>query len=180
MGNKLGKITTLVFIVCLQLSAQTLPAGNPLSDFNFLIGEWKGTSHGVEGDGVCKKSVTVGSDSNLIVSHNDFSFENSKSYPPSDKHEHKSVYSFNKEDSSLVVKVLNSEGHTTCFKEKKKSSGKDKKIFLSQKIENGPPGLKVRRTILKLSDDSYTETLEYKYPSRDYIVWRTTTWEKIK
>lgn len=170
----------LFSILGLQIFSQPKELSTGLSEISFLVGEWKGESAGVEGDGVCTKTVTFEMDSNYIISTSNYSFRNSKSEPPTDSHEHKSVYSSNLTDSSLVKREFNSEGHTIYFNMVSDNSQSDRLIFSSKNIENGPPGLRVRSTLIDVSASSCREILEYKYPSREYMVWRNTSWEKIE
>lgn len=136
----------------------------PLSNF---IGDWKGSGEGVDGNGTYERSYK------FVLNKNYIEVKNKTNYPPAQGkskgylHEDAGMISYDKMRKTFVFRQFHIEGFVNQYTLDSISPDKKTLVFVSESIENIPPGWRARETFT-ISDNELTEVFELAEPGNDY------------
>jgi hypothetical protein len=147
---------------------------------SFLIGKWEGVGSGQPSSGRYERSYE-------FVLNDHFIFERNKStYPPQEQnpkgevHENWGFISYDKGRKNFVYRQFHVEGFVNQFIFETHSSDFQSFSFLSESIENIPPGWRVKESYHLLSPDEFTETFKLAEPGKDYEVYTDCHLKRVK
>jgi len=171
---------TFSFLVFLSLFSSSLIAQNPLSDFEFLVGNWQGVESGVAGDGIGFRTYTWQLGNNYIMHNNASHFPKAETKPKGEVHRDFGILSFNKVDSSIILREYHVEGFVNIYKQDKESSNDSIFIFITREIENNPGNWVARSTYKKISDNEFIENFEIAMDGKNFKDFLENHWYKTE
>ena len=124
----------------------------------FMLGEWKGTSHGDPGEGTVQRSYT------LVLGGKFIQEKNVSTYPPQERnksgerHEHLSLFGFDKDRKLITFRQFHQESFVITYVMNLNASSATKVVFDSEQLENVPSSWKARETYEILSPNEFVET----------------------
>ena len=148
---------------------------------SYFIDEWKGEGNGEPGAGKYQRSYKWTMDKRFIE------VKNKSIYLPSDKnknkgeiHEDAGYISYDGNRKSFMLRQFHIEGFVNQYKLDGISPDKKTIIFLSESIENIPPGYRARETYKIISENEFIEVFEIADPGKEFEVYTTVKFIRQK
>ena len=144
-----------------------------------LIGAWQGTSEGEPGSGSVTREYS------LVLNGRFIEEKNRSVYPPQPKnkngetHEHFSVFSVDNARKRIVFRQFHVEGFVNQYVSEP-SSDANTIVFVTEAIENIPPGYRARETYRFLSNDEFEEIFEIAEPGKDFAPYSRARLKRVK
>lgn len=171
-------ITLLLFIPLVSL-AQTKQDSLWLP-FKSFIGKWTGESDGQPGKGKYDRSYEFALNKKFIEVKNKSSYPPSKENAKGEVHEDHGFISYDKSRKTFVLRQFHIEGFVTQYKIESISPDKRTIVFISESMENLPPGFKAKETYLFSSENEFSETFELAESGKDFEVYSKATLKRLR
>jgi len=177
------RVMAVLLALCLggaTLSAQQPAATGPLAPLEFLTGRWEGTSEGRPGKGTVEREYGSSLRGRILQG------KNRNVYPPQpvntkgEEHEDFGVFSFDNRAKQIRLRQFHVEGFVIHYVHDLAASKPDVLVFVSESIENIPPGYRSRETFKKLGPDEFEEVFELADPAKDFTVYSTTRLRRVR
>ena len=178
MNRRVAKrITALATILLVAGSVSVaatarFPEGRSKEDawgpVRFLVGHWKGSTQGKYG--TAKIQVT----GKLILSGKYLFLRTKSVFKPQDKnpkgetHEDWAIISYDQARGKFVLRQFNVEGFVNRYVLEDISEDGNRLVFLTEAVENGPPGMRARSTYTRNGNDEFVEVFELALQGRDF------------
>jgi hypothetical protein len=147
--------------------------------FQPFIGTWTGTGEGVDGKGTYERTYQFVLNKKYIEVKNRTVYaptkENSKGYV----HEDVGYISYDKMRKKFVFRQFHGEGFINQYTLDSLSTDKKTFVFLSEAIENIPPGWRARETYT-VTKDGITEVFNLAEPGKEFTPYTNATFTKKK
>ena len=140
----------------------------------YLLGSWRGTSSGKPGVGTSERTYALILAGQFIEVRGRSTFEPQKSNPSGEVHEELGLISYDKARSRYVLREFHVEGYVNQYVLEPPAPGSQKLVFMTEAIENIPPGWQARTTLEVLSPDSFRETFELAGPGKPWSCYITS------
>ena len=141
------------------------------TELNFLEGHWQGMGSGQPGSGKYERSYE------FILNHKFLHVRNKSTYPPQKQnpdgevHEDWGFMSYDKLRNSYVYRQFHLEGFVNQYALEYLSPDGTEIVFVSESIENIPPGWRAKESYQVISPDEFIETFELAEPGKDFEVY---------
>lgn len=172
-------IIILLFLPVLLL-AQSADKNSEEKDvwkpLRYFVGDWTGTISGMPGDGVGERTYRFVMDGMYLEFENVGIFEPQEKNPNGERHEDKGLISYDKARKIFVMREFNSEGYYNQYLIDSISEDNMTMVFVTEAIENGPPGMRARYLIQIESEEEFTEIFELAFPGKDFGACMTNRW----
>lgn len=135
--------------------------------FSGFIGEWKGNGEGPNGKGTYERSYRQ------ILNKNYMEVRNKTLYPSTDKakngyiHEDVGYISYDKSRKAFIFRQFHSEGFVNEYKLDSISADRKTFVFISESIENIPPGWRARE-VYTITEKGITEVFYLAEPGKEF------------
>jgi hypothetical protein len=153
---------------------QTEPT-DPWAPFRLLEGKWEGAVDGIFGQGAAHRSYEFILDGKFVhMRHASVRLPQEKS-PKGDHHREITVYSFDSERETIVMRAFIVEGYVlryTCEVEPKRF------VCNTESVEGGT-GMQARVTIEIADGYRFEETFELASPGQELKVFFTNSWTRV-
>ena len=172
----------MAFFVCAILALLSIhrtsgqvpaPRADQWTRVQFLLGTWEGTSAGQPGSGTVRRQYR------LVLRDQFIEVRNTSTYPPQDKnpkgevHEDVGYISHDRARQRLVLRQFHVEGFVNQYVEDAESSP-GRVVFVSEAIENIPPGWRARETYVVHGPDEFEEVFELAAAGKPFEVYSRT------
>jgi hypothetical protein len=147
--------------------------------FDYFRGQWLGHETGKAGVGKGERTYEYILGGRYLLSRNKSTFEPQEQNPKGEVHEDWAIFSRDKNRNTFVIREFNSEGFVNEFTLDTSSSGENTFVFVSEKSENAPPGLRARLTFKLENENHFTEIFELALPGKDFTVWLQNFWRRV-
>jgi hypothetical protein len=143
-----------------------------------LIGSWLGSGEGQPGKGSYERSYR------FVLNGNFIEVKNRSTYPPTEKkpegetHEDVGFISYDKFRKTFVLRQFHGEGFVNRYVLESIAPDRKTIVFISEAIENIPPGWRAKETYRLLGEDEVTEIFELAAPEKGFEVYTTTSLRK--
>lgn len=144
----------------------------------FFVGEWTGDISGMPGEGTGERSYQFIMDGTYLEFHNKGTFEPQEKNPKGEVHLDQGMFSYDKARGKFVVRQYHSEGFYNQYLIDSISEDNKTMVFVTESIENGPPGMRARYRITIDSPTEFTEIFELAFPGKEFGVCLTNRWVK--
>jgi hypothetical protein len=148
------------------------PASDALAVLTKLEGEWRGTGEGEPGSAAVERSYRWILGGRYLEVRNRSTYAPQPKNPRGEQHEDLGLVSYDKGRKKLVFRQFHVEGFVNHYV--LESEAPDAFVFVSEAIENIPPGFRARETLRFLGDGQLEETFEIAAPSKDFEVYSKT------
>lgn len=174
------KVLLLIFLVPLPGFAQEKPKQDPWSPFIFFIGTWKGTGKGEPGISQLERQYQfVLAGKYIQVKHKSVYAPQEKN-PRGETHEDLGFFSYDRRPKQHVFRQFHIEGFVIQYRLESITEDRKTIVFLSESIENIPPGFRARETHRILSENEFVETFEMAGPGKEFTVYSENHFKRQK
>jgi hypothetical protein len=132
-----------------------------------LIGQWKGTGEGPDGKGQYERSYQFVLNNKFIELRNRSGYPATKEHPKGYVHEDYGYISYDKGRKKFVFRQFHGEGFVNQYVLESISPDGKTIVFVTEAIENIPPGWRARETYTVTATD-LTEDFQLAEPTRDF------------
>jgi hypothetical protein len=135
--------------------------------FQPFIGSWTGAGDGVDGNGKYERTYQFVLNKKYIEVRNKTVYAASKENPKGYTHEDVGYISYDKARKTFVFRQFHAEGFVNQYRLDSLSGDKKTIVFLSEAIENIPPGWRARETYA-VGDNTLTEVFNLAEPNKGF------------
>ena len=145
----------------------------------FLAGTWRGDQAGEPGQGTAERAYQFVLNDRLLQE------TNTSTYPPQEKnkagevHHHMSMISYDAARKRFVFRQFHIEGFVNTYVQEPTTDAKTI-VFVTEAIENIPPGYRARETYTILSNDEFRERFEIAEPGREFELYSEAHLKRIR
>lgn len=170
-------LIAFIFIPCLAL-AQNTKKDSLWLPMKFFVGEWTGTGESEVGKGVYERAYQT------VLNNNFIEIKNKTTYPPTDKnpkgeiHEDIGYISYDRARKKFVLRQFHIESFVNTYILDSISPDNKTFIFITEQIENIPPGWKARETYKIINDNEFVEIFELAEPNKDFFIYTQATFKR--
>jgi len=139
--------------------------------FRFFVGAWQGTASGQAGSGKVERQYR------FLLNNKFLEVRNRSTYPPQQKnpkgevHEDVGFISQDRQRKKAVLRQFHVEGFVNQYLLESVSADGKQIVFLSESIENLPPGWRARETYRLLAPDEFTEEFALAEPGKEFELY---------
>lgn len=151
----------------------TAKAAAPWKQLEFLLGHWRGTSTGEPGQGRVERSYEYGVGGAFIVGNNKSVYPPQKANPKGEIHHDHTVISFDKNRQKFVMRQFNVEGFVNQYV--LEEAAPERLVWVTESIENIPPGWRARETYTMRGPRELTERFELAAPGKEFELYSETS-----
>ena len=167
-------------VVCGLLMAPSLairvtaqPPPDPFLEVAFLVGRWEGRSDGQPGTGSVKREYERVLNGKFIRVQNTSTYHPQPKNPKGEVHQDIGFFSMDEARKRLVLRQFHVEGFVNQYVQEP-----GRLVFVSEAIENRPPGWRARETYVTLSPETFEETFELAAPGKDWELYSRTRFQR--
>lgn len=173
--------TFAVILLALAPLAAQQPQSKPdnFAAVRAFVGKWLGTSAGEPGNGTVERTYE------FVLNDRFIHVKNGSTYPPQEKnksgekHEDVGYISFDKGRKKLVLRQFHTEGFVNTYVQQESSDPK-RLVFVTEAIENIPPGWRARETYTILNDNELIERFELAEPGKDFALYSESRLRRVR
>jgi hypothetical protein len=142
--------------------------------FRYFLGSWTGTGRGKPGVGSTTRSYALTLADRFVEIRNRTVCEPQESNPEGEVHEDLGLIGYDKARARYVVREFHVEGFVNQYVLEPIAPGSQTLVFITEAIENIPPGWRARTTIEILSQDHFRETFDLAGPGKPWSCYITS------
>lgn len=148
--------------------------------FRYFLGDWTGTGTGKPGGSSAERSYTLILADQFIQISNRSVFEPQEANPSGEVHEEVGFLSFDQGRSKYVLREFHVEGFVNQYVLELDTNDETQFEFVTESIENIPPGWRARITLEILSEDSFREIFDLAGPGKQWTCVITNEFKRVK
>ncbi len=170
----------MLLMICLAVAplvATQRPNATNWKPLEFFVGSWDGQETGTEGTGTGRRTYEFELGGRYLVGKNRSVFPPQDRKPKGEVHEDWEIFSYDEGRKLYVLRQFHIEGFVVQLRQDIASSTADRLVFVSESVENGPPGLQVRATYEIKGPDEFVEIFEV---SEGFNVKLTNIWKRSR
>ncbi len=145
-----------------------------LGRLDFMVGDWRGTSHGEPGEGAVHRVCAKVLRDRFIECRTTVTYPPQEKNPKGEVHQDLALFSSDKSAKKLRLRQFHAEGFVNSYLEG------DALTFVTVEIENIPAGWRARETYEHPSPDVWSERFELAQPGKDFAPYSTNRLERVK
>ncbi len=145
----------------------------------FLVGHWEGTSAGQPGKGKVEREYRFVLGEKFLKAENKSTYEPQEKNPKGEAHQHLDLFSYDKGRKKFVFRQFHVEGFVNQYVSDSISPDGKTLVFVTEAVENIPPGWRARETYQILSDSEFVERFELAAPGKEFELY-SENWLKRK
>ena len=174
------KIILLFVLMPVLLMAQVEEKQDVLEPMKFLLGQWEGQGDGKSGISKVWKKWHFVLSGKFLHMKTKAVFEPQEKNPKGETHEDLGYFSFDGARKQIIFRQFHVEGFIIEYVLENVSDDGKTLTFVSEKIENGPPGLQARLVIKIMDADTIEERFELAFPGREFDCYITNIIKRKK
>lgn len=134
----------------------------------FLVGKWKGSTQGKYGTAKIQVTGKFVLDGKYLFLRTKSVFKPQGKNPKGETHEDWAIISYDQARGKFVLRQFNAEGFVNRYLLEDISDKGDRLVFVTEAVENGPPGLRARNTYTRNGNDAFVEVFELAFPGKGF------------
>lgn len=164
-----------------SVSAQetTAPA-DPWAPFRFFVGTWEGQGEGSPGLGKGIQTFEFILRGTFLHVRNKAVFDPQDTNPRGEVHEDWGIFSYDKARRAFILRQFHVEGFVNRYVLENAPADGKAFVFVSEAIENIPPGFRARLTYKPLDADSFEQTFDLAAPGQDFTCYSKGVMKRMK
>ncbi len=151
---------------------------DPWSAFRFLVGAWDGEESGVAGIGKGDRTYEFIMGGKYLLNRNTSTFEPQERNPDGEVHEDWGIFSYDENRQRVALREFYIEGYVIDYVLASFDEESHRAVFVSERIENGTPGMTARYSLTFTSEDSFEEIFEVASSGQDLQVLIENSWTR--
>ncbi len=152
------------------VGAQTKAEPDRFEAFRFFLGAWEGEGEGKPGKSRMSREYALVLDGRFIEVKNRSVYASQEKNPGED-HRDIGYISFDSARGKHVLRQFHVEGFVNQYVHESTSEDGKTLTFVSEAIENIPPGWRARETYVLTGPDQLTERFELAEPGKDFELY---------
>ena len=145
--------------------------------FEFFSGEWTGAESATFGAGRGERTYELVLQDAYLLSRNRSVFPPQEGLPDGDVHDDWSVFSFDTDRDTYVLRQFNSEGFVNTFVLDPSSSVPEHLVFVLEESENAA-GTRATLTLTRIDADTFDEAFDLTLPGRTESITIQSRWTR--
>ncbi len=178
----MSHVLLLLILSCAALSgatAQSSAKPDPLAPLARLEGRWAGTLEGQPGKGTVERQYERVLRSRFIHVRNRSTYPPQEKNPKGETHEDVGYLSFDSGRKRIVFRQFHTEGFVNQYLLEPVTTP-DRLVFVSEAIENIPPGYRARETYVIAGNSQLEEIFEIAEPGKDFAIYSRTLLTRVQ
>ena len=164
-------LAAFVILLPMLATAQTTKQDSIWHPLKMFVGSWEGKGGGEPGKGDYARSYKFVLNKKYIEIRNKSSYPPSAQNPQGEVHEDWGFFSYDKMRKTFVLRQFHVEGFVNQYKLESISKDGKSLVFVSEAIENIPPGFRAKESYEILNDNQIQETFELAEPGKEFEVY---------
>ena len=136
-----------------------------------FVGEWKGDGGGQPGKGKYERTYQFILNKRFIEIRNKSTYEPTTQHPNGEVHEDIGYFSYDNSRKTFMLRQFHVESFVIQYRIDSISPDQKTIVFISETIENIPPGYRTRETYHLVSNNEIEETFEIAEPNKSFAVY---------
>ena len=145
-----------------------------------MLGKWSGTGQGKAGVSTTEREYAFVLGGNYIHASNRSVFEPQEKNPKGETHENVDYYSWDAGREKIVLRQFHVEGFTNTYVLDSVSEDGKEFVFVTEHIENGPPGMSARLVLKIEGGDVFSERFELSMGGGEYSCMITNMMKRVE
>ncbi len=166
-----GLAVTLLAACPVRAQEAPPPKPDPFSPIRFMLGAWKGENTGQPGSGASERAYAAELGGAVIAARNTAVYPPQPKNPKGETHRDSGFFSYDRARKLIVFRQFHSEGFVNQYVQDPAAGGPDQIVFVTEAIENIPPGWRARETYRRTGLDTMMETFELAAPGKPFEVY---------
>jgi hypothetical protein len=158
-------------------AAPLKPATPELAALEPLVGTWRGAGRGEPGESTVERSYRFVLGGRYLEVENESTYAAQPKNPTGEIHQDRGLYSYDGGRKKLVFRQFHVEGFVNQYVVE--TAEPTRWVFVTEAIENIPPGFRGRETLRLVGPDELEETFEIAPPNKDFAVYSTSKLERV-
>ena len=159
-----------------QEPSASAAAGDPWAPVRFLAGAWEGEANGQPGAGQSVRQYQFILNGKYLEVRNKTAYPAQPRNPKGEVHEDWGMISYDRSRGKLVLRQFHIEGFVNQYAAD--PAAERPLQFLSESIENIPPGFRARETYILKPPGEFIERFELAEPGKDYELYSETRFHR--
>jgi len=148
--------------------AQTEKKQDAWNPIRFLVGVWEGKGEGKSGVSVVRYDFLFIMKERFLHMKTKAIFEPQEKNPKGEVHEDWGIFSYDQSRKKIVFRQFHIEGFINQYVLEKISDNGKTLVFVTEQIENAPPGLQAKLTFKALNVDTLEVNFDLAFPGKDF------------
>ncbi|HVP35785.1 MAG TPA: hypothetical protein VMT04_02195 [Terriglobales bacterium] len=164
------KLLFVLILIPVIAFAQEQKKEDVWAPFRYFVGRWEGTGKGQSGISKLQAEAKFVLNNRYLELSGKLVFETQDKKKKGEEYEDMSFLSYDQLRKKFVLRQFSAPGFVTQYVLDSLSPDGKTFVFLSESMENIPPGWKARSTYQILNQDQFHQTFELAGPEKDYSV----------
>jgi len=157
-----------LFSLPVRPSQESSPPADPWGPFRFFVGNWEGSGEGSPGMGKGQQTFEFILRGTFLHVRNKAVFDPQDKNPKGEVHEDRGIFSYDKTRKAFVLRQFHVEGFVNQYVLESGPADGKTFVFVTEAIENIPPGFKARLTYKILDPDTFEQTFDLAAPGKEF------------
>jgi hypothetical protein len=162
-----------------EKTAPAAPA-DPWAPLRFFVGTWEGQGEGSPGLGRGVQTFEFILRGAFLHVRNKAVFDPQEKNPSGEVHEDWGVFSYDKSRKTFVLRQFHVEGFVNQYVLEALPADGKTFVFVSEAIENIPPGFRARLSYRLVGPDSFEQTFDLASPGQDFQCYSKGIMQRTK
>jgi hypothetical protein len=167
-----------LFLMLLSVSAQTPTEPDRFEALRFFLGAWEGEGEGKPGKSRVTREYALVLDGRFIEVRNRSLYAPQEKNPGED-HRDIGYISFDSARGKHVLRQFHVEGFVNQYVHQSTSEDGKTIVFVTEGIENIPPGWRARETYVITGPDQFIERFELAEPGKDFELYSESRLRRV-
>jgi hypothetical protein len=154
-------------------------SADPWAAARFLLGSWEGTSTGHPGTATVRREYRFVLRDRFIEERSTSTYRPQERNPQGEVHEHFSYISHDRARKHLVLRQFHVERFVIQYAQDSATAGAHL-VFVSESVENTPPGWRARESYVLHGPDEFEEVFELAQAGKPFEVYSRTRLRRIR
>ena len=174
------KALLLIVLVPLIGLAQESRKENNWSAFTFFVGTWKGTGAGQPGTSQLEREYQFILGGKFIQVNHKSVYAPQEKNPKGETHEDLGFVSYDRRAKQHLFRQFHTEGFVIQYRLESITEDGKTIVFVSESIENIPPGWRAKETYRILNNDEFIEIFELAAPDKEFSLYSENHFKRQK
>lgn len=166
----------MIVIAACALAVLLAPQTDVWQPLRFLVGAWEGSVNGQPGAGTSQREYRFVLDGSYLEVRNKSVYPAQAKNPKGETHEDWGMISYDRSRKKFVLRQFHVEGFVNQYASEPFGNGP--LVFVSEAIENIPPGFRARETYTITGPNAFIERFEIAEPGKDFELYCETRFRR--
>ncbi|MCQ3936779.1 MAG: hypothetical protein DPW18_06990 [Chloroflexi bacterium] len=148
--------------------------------FDFFIGVWRGIGEGVPGRSQVERTYEFVLDNRFVFARNKSVYAPQEKNPGGEIHEDWSLVSYDGARTTCIMRQFHVEGFVNQYVLDERSADGRTIRFVTESIENIPPGWRARETYQIVNADEFIEIFELAEPGKEFEKYSENRFHRVR